>query len=386
MIVNTLKTAAVVVLLLGVLFGVYKVLNQPEDDHAQEAEWQEHGGELEISMGQMADPTQLTPYDPTADPNGIPVFPPPPTAMSQLDNPAAPPSFSGGAAQADFQPPGSPASGAQLQPPPLAVASFNDPSDPSGAFQPQAGMMETAQPGDNQPTASGAVDTEVTQVDLPSQLQQAREEIEAGKPAEALRRLTVYYNSPDLTSEEHDILLQWLNLLAGKVVYSTEHTLEAPYVTQQGDTLDNIAAIYEVPAQLLYNINAEAIGDPRTLAPQTELKVIRGPFFARVDLNKGKLSLFVQQHFAGEFSVDVGQQPTPRPGKYTVMDKLDWLDQQNPQSPYGHWHLQISGDGMAIHGASETAGAGAGCISLDPADAADVFAILSRNSKVEIMR
>ena len=64
----------------------------------------------------------------------------------------------------------------------------------------------------------------------------------------------------------------WLRLdpLAREVIYSKQHLLERPYRVGQEETLVAIAAKYEVPWQLLANINQ--VTDPMTLLPGTELR------------------------------------------------------------------------------------------------------------------
>ncbi|QDU93302.1 L,D-transpeptidase family protein [Lignipirellula cremea] len=403
---NTFKTAAVVVLLLGVLYGVYVVLNQPEQDINEDPDYLAHGvPSMDIDTGQMVDPTQLTPFDPTsAFADASPAYPPQAAPASAFEDPSQPPAYGGSpssspssmtppdlvesspyptthlADESPAQPPTQP----PVQPPSTgAMASYTDAASPPSAYAPESGLMDATEPGSRPQDSHAAPGEPIKQHNLSLALSESRQLIDSGEFSEALARLTIYYHSPDLNKEEHNTLLEWLNLLATKVIYSQEHHLEEPYITQPGDNLETIARLYDVPPLLLYNINRDVIGDPTTLAPQTTLKVVRGPFYARVNISRRKLTLFVQQHFAGEFDVEIGQGPSPRPGQYYVINKLPKNDARNP---YGQWNLQISGDGMAIHGASPTAPPENGCIGLTPSDAEDVQGILSRNSKVEILR
>ena len=63
----------------------------------------------------------------------------------------------------------------------------------------------------------------------------------------ALSTLSVWYKSQDLTAEEHRELLNLLDPLAGRVVYSREHLVERPYRVRRNETLADIARQYDVP-------------------------------------------------------------------------------------------------------------------------------------------
>ena len=223
--------------------------------------------------------------------------------------------------------------------------------------------------------------------------QTAQELLQNQRWAEALSKLSPFYDAAEVTSDQRQKLLDLLDPLAGKVVYSSEHLLEPPYQVQPGETLEQIAERYQVPAALLQNING--IADPRSLAPGTELKVLRGPFRAEIRLDRGELVLFVDEYYAGRFSISPGNDPTPRPDIYYVVDKqpgqeyfapdgsrVEW---GAPDNPYGRYWLDL-GQGMSLHGTAEVmpAHGGLGCISLNTADAADIYGILSVGSQVLI--
>ena len=60
----------------------------------------------------------------------------------------------------------------------------------------------------------------------------------------------------------------------------------AAYGVRPGDTLDSIADRYKVPSLLLARING--ISDPQNLSPGKELKVLKGPFIAKVSTAPGR--------------------------------------------------------------------------------------------------
>lgn len=224
---------------------------------------------------------------------------------------------------------------------------------------------------------------------------EARELVEQGKFAPALAKLTVFYNSPDLSRGEQEQLLKTLDSLAGRVIYSTEHYLEQPYVVRNAENLMDIAAQYNVDWRLLQNING--IRDPLVLVPKTQLKVVRGPFHAEVNLTTSELTLFVDKYYAGRFPVSVGRDPVPALQQYTVRDKRDGKDYympadgrilpaRTPSNPFGaHW-IDL-GQEVSIHGSAQRdVSPNLGCISLSPLDAADVYGILTTGSTVTVRR
>ena len=221
----------------------------------------------------------------------------------------------------------------------------------------------------------------------------AQAQIQEGQLPDALFTLSIWYESPDLPVDEHRRLVDLLDQLAGAVIYSRKHTMEQAYVVRAHETLRDIAEQYSVPWQMLAKING--VRDPDVLVPGQELKVLRGPFRAEIDLARQELTLFMGRNYAGRFPISLGHNPPPRTGIYEVIDKTQGtqgytepggrvIPAADPANPYGmHW-LGLSG-GLSIHGSPSTSGAvGSGCVSLSPRDTADVFAILSRNSRVVI--
>ena len=85
-------------------------------------------------------------------------------------------------------------------------------------------------------------------------------------------------------------MLNRLDPLAREVIYSRTHTLEQPYEMTSTETLNQVANRYQVPWQLLANING--IEDPVTILPGTKLKVLRGPYRAEVNLTRNETDAF----------------------------------------------------------------------------------------------
>jgi hypothetical protein len=222
-----------------------------------------------------------------------------------------------------------------------------------------------------------------------AQLVRQVETMDETRWGEALRLLSAYYNHPDLTAEDTQRLTAMLDGLAAAVIYSRRYAMEQPYTVKPGDTLPAIGQAYQVPGELLAKING--IRDPQQLQPGRQLKVVRGPFDAVVDLNRGELILVVNQRYAGRFAINVGGDRAQLGEAYVVRDKkalpgasgpcrvLEVADPLNPQTRQ-----------LGICGPNAPAGAGQSGtptnISLGDREIGDVYDILSVGSRVIIRR
>lgn len=218
---------------------------------------------------------------------------------------------------------------------------------------------------------------------------------QSGKLQEALEMLSAYYDSPDLGYEEHTDLVDILDALSREVVYSDRHLLLPPYQVSAQDSLQSLAAKHKVNPEFLAAINK--MGSSSTIIPNSSLKVLDGPFRAQISLNKGELTLFLRKLYAGRFPVSISQKNRPAVGTYEVIDRRTDrtyyganvpIAAGNPINPYGGFWIGLGGEGdYSIHGTPEqesTELKDAGCISLAPIDAADVYRILTKGSVIEI--
>ncbi|MBN1854303.1 MAG: LysM peptidoglycan-binding domain-containing protein [Pirellulales bacterium] len=222
-----------------------------------------------------------------------------------------------------------------------------------------------------------------------------------GNYAQALRFLSDYYGESSLSPSEQQEIDTLVSQLAGTVIYSTQHLLEPAHVVQPGETLDNIAAKYCVPSQLLAKING--IADPKNMQPGTELKVVRGPFSAVVDLARSELILMLNGHYAGRFRIGIGSDSPQLVGTWIVTTKEtnpvyqganESIAGGDPKNPLGDRMLVLYAHSdnrvapIGIHGSSATSGLNdpRGFIRLSSADVADVFDILSLGSQVTVRR
>lgn len=210
--------------------------------------------------------------------------------------------------------------------------------------------------------------------------------LDQNRLADAHLAFSEWYGNPALTPDDEAQLVDLLDRLAGTVIYSRQHLLERPHEVQPGETLEQIANLYEVPWELLANING--IRDPQRLRTGEQLKVIRGPFDALVELEKFRLTLFVQGRYAGRFKIGIGKDNATPEGEFEVLQKIPnptyygdtVIDQNDPNNPLGDYMVDL-GDKLMIHGTNEPQSIGRaeskGCVRLDNRDIKDVYEILS---------
>jgi lipoprotein-anchoring transpeptidase ErfK/SrfK len=434
--VQTLKTAAIVVLLMTVMYGAYVSLTTPPEPPAEiqdvlefhqgtlaiDAGLPDTLGGLDINMGTAATDSVTGLTDSTGN--------------SFVD--LADPGFSGSVAGiVESQDSGVTAilsDGSPLdyvdEPRPEQIAAANvpvgksypntgdtfdlpDPNNISTDFVPSGVIMNDLPEGELALTG-GVSDSQsfgaplsgqdtppdttrssgATNLGLANAIRIADQQYAEDKRADALSTLSIFYNVSNLSGEQRSELLSRLDPLARDVIYSQRHLLEQAHRVGQNETLIDIASRYNVPWQLLANINH--IKDPITVLPGTELKVVRGPFRAEVNLSLKELTLFLGDLYAGRFSIGIGNDPPPKPGTFTVQDKQTVrtyydsvgspIPPGSPANPYGNAWIDLGGQ-LCIHGSpSTTSPTDKGCISLAADYADDLYGILSQGSSVTIRR
>lgn len=431
---QTLKTAIVVLLMMTVAYGCYVSLITPPEPLPDEVsklieESDGFGDELGIEPG-LPDPLSLD--ETTASPDAAPQFTFSDSPGGMGSDPSAAPTATpiaslGGdssglalpkpdaamaVATPDFNKsyPSTGSSGLSLPDPHTvdlggegeAVSGGSWNPDTVGRGGPPAGKSLSAYgltlpntlPTDAAQVAPGAAEIGSGNLGLTNAIQTADRQFAAEQPAEALATLSLFYHSPELTEAERSALLSRLDPLAAIVIYSRRHLLETPHRVGPTETLMEVAARYELPWQLLANINA--IEDPVTVLPGSELKVVRGPFRAEVDLTRNELTIFLGELYAGRFPIQVGAEPAPQEGSFSVIDKQTSqtfydrdgspIPPEDPRNPYGNVWISL-GKQLSIHGSPDpTQPSRVGCISLRSSDANDLFGILGQGSSVTIRR
>lgn len=209
----------------------------------------------------------------------------------------------------------------------------------------------------------------------------AHEKLTAGRYAEALTALSVWYDDPSLGLEESHRLEDLLGQLAGTVIYSQQDLLLPPHVVAPGETLPAIAGPLGVPWQLLAKING--VSDPMQLIPGEHLKLIRGPFDAVVSVARRRLSLQVGGAYAGSFPVVVGREFLPRVGSTLPVTEVR-RDAAAGQPPAAQ--VIVLADGLMIQATDDPAavadGAAPTSLVVSARDFAELLDILGAGSSV----
>lgn len=402
---NTIKNLVVVATLFGVGYGTHVVLNKPiasEDPQRAEPE------ELSDSFVEFDQAAALRPhvsFDTTEDaapadeqpiqemPGSVAISQLPPPMATQQDIAPANYDVSEGQTAANLLP----------QDPLPPVESNRSPhtfSDQPVRAQPESLQRgaATSPPEPNHetaPTGDGA---------LEAVWQLAQSKLERDELADALLMLSDWYRDANPTDDRRHELLPLLDQLAGSVIYSRHHLLEPAYTAEEGETLEQIARLYNVPANLLAKINGISSSDGLT-AGQT-LKVVRGPFLAETNLTHRELTLYLGDFYAGRFQVRLGKDVPIQNALLEVVEKLEdrpYFDSTtkneigagDPNNPYGQTWIGLrdtSGRAVSsylgIHGVGQTCSSDdpRGCIGLSPRDAEDLYSILSIGSRVRITR
>jgi len=182
------------------------------------------------------------------------------------------------------------------------------------------------------------------------------------------------------------------------------------FKVSSGDLLSTIGKRFNVPYQILMEING--IQRPETLKAGDVIKVINGPFHARIYKSTFTMDVYLQNTFVRSFPVGLGQEGMETPiGVWLVKPggKLispTWTDPvsgktyeaEDPDYPLGSRWIGLEGiegqakgrTGFAIHGTKRPEEIGTarsrGCIRLQNGDAVLVYNLLMPGlSRVEVV-
>ena len=411
---NSLKTAFVSLILLGVLYGMYQVLQAPpvaldSDGYmTQEAPTTAEVfiGEEEISPDDLfaEDDTELALIESSSEAPALVK-----TELEENEG-ISPPELG------DLQPQAEDEPDSRVADPNIALIGKEDTVPSGGGFvrsQPEPiSESETGQFGtgnlspetvppitetpDNTNLASRAMQVpsplfkrsrnELTDVQFKSDMSQAWIDAEMLvnnlQYAQALNVLSYFYGDRRLSLKEEEELLTWLDALAAKVLYSTEHHLFEAYIVESTDTLSSIATAHGITEDLLYNINQTRFGNDGKLFAGLELKVIQGPVHAEMDVTGKTLTLFSGEAYAGRFELNFSPTMPFAAGSYTVLTRTNGLTSGDSAT---------SGYSIGLANGIEFTEIGADGVSPDEGiglamnDMFDVYSILSKESVVTIV-
>jgi hypothetical protein len=179
----------------------------------------------------------------------------------------------------------------------------------------------------------------------------AHNKLEAGRYAEALAVLSVWYDDSSLSVEENHQLERLLGQLAGTVIYSTQDMLLPPHTVAAGETLKTIAKTLNIPWEILSKINGL---ESDKLTTGQRIKVLRGPFDAVVSVSRRRLSLQVGGRYAGTFPAAIGKGFIDRTGSSVQLLEIQTnTETQGPQAVAVSYQSSsrvaiILGDGLRI--------------------------------------
>ena len=411
---NSLKTAFVSLILLGVLYGMYQVLQAPpvaldSDGYmTQEAPTTAEVfiGEEEISPDDLfaEDDTELALIESSSEAPALvkteleenEVISPPelgdlqPQAEDEPDSRVADPNIAL-IGKEDTVPSG----GGFVRSQPEPISESETGQFGTGNLSPETVPPITETP-DNTNLASRAMQVpsplfkrsrnELTDVQFKSDMSQAWIDAEMLvnnlQYAQALNVLSYFYGDRRLSLKEEEELLTWLDALAAKVLYSTEHHLFEAYIVESTDTLSSIATAHGITEDLLYNINQTRFGNDGKLFAGLELKVIQGPVHAEMDVTGKTLTLFSGEAYAGRFELNFSPTMPFAAGSYTVLTRTNGLTSgDSATSGYsiglanGIEFTEIGADGVPPDEG----------IGLAMNDMFDVYSILSKESVVTIV-
>ena len=221
---------------------------------------------------------------------------------------------------------------------------------------------------------------------------------------EARDRLNEILSMP-MNSQQRSVVKDQLSQLSEKWLFSRtifpQDTLCASYKVKPGDSLATIGAEFKVPYEIIMQING--ITRPEALKADEMIKVIKGPFHARIYRSAFTMDLYIQQNmFVRSFKVGLGKTGKETPtGLWLVKPdgKLispTWTDPdtgkvyhaEDADYPLGSRWIGLEGiegqakgrTGFAIHGTKDPqeigAAASRGCIRLHNGDAILVYNLM----------
>lgn len=234
-----------------------------------------------------------------------------------------------------------------------------------------------------------------------------------GRTLEARDKLNQALRMP-MSPQQRLSVKDQLSALSDKWLFSrtvlTDDPLCESYQVRSGDLLTTIGDKYKVPYEILMTINY--ISRPESLQAGLPIKVVKGPFHAKVYRSTFTMDVYLQNTFVRSFRVGLGKPGTETPtGHWRVksdgkLEKPVWTNPvdgktyhpEDPDYPLGSRWIGLEGlsgqakdrTGFAIHGTKEPDQIGAagsqGCIRMHNGDAILVYNMMYPGlSQVEIV-
>jgi LysM repeat protein len=237
--------------------------------------------------------------------------------------------------------------------------------------------------------------------ETPGKIVEAREKLN-----QALRMPMSPQQRSSVKDQLSELSDQWL--LSRNVL--TDDPLCESYQVRPGDRLTTIGDKYKVPFEILMTINR--INRPEALQAGLPIKIIKGPFHAKVYRSTFTMDVYLQNTFVKSFRVGLGKPGMETPtGLWRVktdgkLEKPIWTNPidgktyhpEDPDYPLGSRWIALEGlsgeaknrTGFAIHGTKEPEQIGSagsqGCIRMHNGDAILVYNMMFPGlSQVEVV-
>ena len=252
--------------------------------------------------------------------------------------------------------------------------------EPDARQSSEANPLRTSQPA-------------VLTAEIAARLRRIEEFMAADQILEAHQEMSeIYWKHP----EHRHVIQERIDETAAIIFTTPERQFAEPHFVDYGETLGSIAKKYEVPWQYLARLNRV---NPDDLQAGQQLKVVRGPFGAVVDLQAFCLTVHAHGWYVKCYPIGIGADHGTPIGDFKIEDKLEnpaWynpdggvVDADDPENPLGKFWLGL-GNHIGIHGTIDPDSIGQavsrGCIHLDDQNIEEVFALLTVGSKVLIRR
>jgi lipoprotein-anchoring transpeptidase ErfK/SrfK len=196
--------------------------------------------------------------------------------------------------------------------------------------------------------------------------------------------------------EYRPLIQERIDETAAVIFSNMDRQFSEPHFVEYGETLESIAKQYDVPWEYLSRLNRVA---PQKLQAGQQLKVVRGPFGAVVDLSEYCLTVHAHGWYVNRYVVGIGREQKTPVGRFTVEEKLEnptWynpdggiVEADDPENPLGEFWIGL-GNHIGIHGTNDPStigrAASRGCVHLGESEIAEVFSLLSPGSVVMIRK
>lgn len=310
---------------------------------------------------------------------------------------------------------------------PTAAVTANRPPDLSAGIEMTLRSPEAVHPSvggaPNSPPMTGDSPLPLGRPPRPRSalLESARQSAARGDLLSARRLLSTAWGQP-LDAELRQVVRSELTRMADALLFSRATNVSDPlagvHVVAGGDSLYRIAQRYHVTPELLAQINE--LADPDRLQVGQRIKVIHGPFHARILKSAHRMDVYLEDVWSADggagrsvlvrcFDVGLGEDGRTPTGTWIVNGRLknpDWTDPitnrhylaDDPDNPIGERWLALAGVsgeaagrvGFGIHGTIDASSIGRdasmGCIRLSAADVNLVYDLLvDGHSRVEIL-